>query len=389
MSAICGMRGMRNMCGTLCTQDIPTMHPTEAPTDNFRRLIRQAAALCAVVHSMYIALFAWAQVDVLALFNVLSVATHCLAFWLARPGGAPRAASLLLITEITVHAIAATVLIGWGSGFHYLMLPVIPIAMLSSSEHTTTKNTIALCLSAFYLGLDGWSDNNPPLHALSHTLIDLLRYQNIITLLLSFIILSRGYYNVVTQAQAALSWQASTDPLTGAINRRRFMEVGRAELARQQRHNQPIALLLCDIDHFKRINDACSHKGGDQVLQDFHRRALGVTRSTDSICRWGGEEFLILLPETDMEGAAQLAERLRHTISATPFKLSGAQALPVTVTVGVTTLNPEESLLDAVDRADQALYRGKRQGRDQVVCSSSGSSAAPSDPAPGPAKGRD
>ena len=345
------------------------MHPIEAPNDNFRLLIRQASALCVLVHSLYIALFVWAQVDALAWLNVASVLTHCTAFWLSRTDRHVRAASLVLIAEITVHAIAATVVIGWEAGFHYLMLPVVPVAMLSSSEHRMTKNAIALCLSAIYLGLDGWSDTNPPQYLLDDTVLDLLRYQNIVTLLLAFIVLSRGYYNVVTQAQAALAKEASTDPLTGAVNRRRLMDLGRSEMAKQQHGEPPLALLLCDLDHFKRINDTHGHRAGDLVLQDFYRRALGVTRSTDTICRWGGEEFLILLPYTPTAGARDLAERLHQAVVTAPFRVGSGKVLHVTVTIGVATVRAGEDLLDAVHRADAALYQGKQQGRNQVVLS--------------------
>ena len=345
------------------------MHPIEAPNDNFRLLIRQASALCVLVHSLYIALFVWAQVDALAWLNVASVLTHCVAFWLSRTDCHVRAASLVLIAEITVHAIAATVVIGWEAGFHYLMLPVVPVAMLSSSEHRMTKNAIALCLSAIYLGLDGWSDTNPPQYLLDDTVLDLLRYQNIVTLLLAFIVLSRGYYNVVTQAQAALAKEASTDPLTGAVNRRRLMDLGRSEMAKQQHGEPPLALLLCDLDHFKRINDTHGHRAGDLVLQDFYRRALGVTRSTDTICRWGGEEFLILLPDTPTAGARDLAERLHQAVVTAPFRVGSGKVLHVTVTIGVAAVRAGEDLLDAVHRADAALYQGKQQGRNQVVLS--------------------
>ena len=275
------------------------MHPIEAPNDNFRLLIRQASALCVLVHSLYIALFVWAQVDALAWLNVASVLTHCVAFWLSRTDRHVRAASLVLIAEITVHAIAATVVIGWEAGFHYLMLPVVPVAMLSSSEHRMTKNAIALCLTAIYLGLDGWSDNNPPQYLLDDTVLDLLRYQNIVTLLLAFIVLSRGYYNMVTQAQAALAKEASTD----------------------------------------------------------------------TICRWGGEEFLILLPYTPTAGARDLAERLHQAVVTAPFRVGSGKVLHVTVTIGVATVRAGEDLLDAVHRADAALYQGKQQGRNQVVLS--------------------
>ena len=151
------------------------------------------------------------------------------------------------------------------------------------------------------------------------------------------------------------------------MNRRRLMDMGRSEMAKQQRGEPPLALLLCDLDHFKRINDTHGHRAGDLVLQDFYRRALGVTRSTDTICRWGGEEFLILLPDTPTTGACDLAERLHQAVVTTPFRVGSGKVLHVTVTIGVATVRAGEDLLDAVHRADAALYQGKQQGRNQVV----------------------
>ena len=103
------------------------------------------------------------------------------------------------------------------------------------------------------------------------------------------------------------------------------------------------------------------------MLQDFYRRALGVTRSTDTICRWGGEEFLILLPDTPTAGARDLAERLHQAVVTAPFRVGSGKVLHVTVTIGVATVRASEDLLDAVHRADAALYQGKQQGRNQVV----------------------
>lgn len=168
------------------------LHPIEAsqrqlsPADT-----RQASALCVLVHSLYIAVHrafcvGQSRCPGLAECGQCAHPLRCVAFWLSRTDRHVRAASLVLIAEITVHAIAATVVIGWEAGFHYLMLPAVPVAMLSSSEHRMTKNAIALCLSAIYLGLDGWSDNNPPQYLLDDTVLDLLRYQNIVTLLLAF-----------------------------------------------------------------------------------------------------------------------------------------------------------------------------------------------------------
>ena len=344
------------------------MHPIEARNDNFRLLIRQASALCVLVHSLYIALFVWAKVDALAWLNVASVLTHCVAFWLSRTDRHVRAASLVLIAEITVHAIAATVVIGWEAGFHYLMLPVVPVAMLSSSEHRMTKNAIALCLTAIYLGLDGWSDTNPPQYLLDDTVLDLLRYQNIVTLLLAFIVLSRGYYNMVTQAQAPPAKEASTDPLTGAVNRRRLMDMGHSEMAKQQRGEPPLALLLCDLDHFKRINDTHGHQMGDLVLGRVAQVLQATARKGDLICRLGGEEFLVVALDIEPAGVFLLAERLREAISHSEVPSISAQGpIRCTVTIGVSESFSHPQALDAVlQQADAALYRGKASGRDRV-----------------------
>ena len=344
------------------------MHPIEAPNDNFRLLIRQASALCVLVHSLYIALFVWAQVDALAWLNVASVLTHCTAFWLSRTDRHVRAASLVLIAEITVHAIAATVVIGWEAGFHYLMLPVVPVAMLSSSEHRMTKNAIALCLSAIYLGLDGWSDNNPPQYLLDDTVLDLLRYQNIVTLLLAFIVLSRGYYNVVTQAQAALAKEASTDPLTGAVNRRRLMDMGRSEMAKQQHGEPPLALLLCDLDHFKRINDTYGHLVGDDCLRCTSNTLAETLRPYGALlARFGGEEFIAALPGMGLGEASVVAEELRQALRTAPCR-SGELEIAVSASIGVhcVDLEARDSLESALQVADQALYAAKAEGRDCV-----------------------
>ena len=314
-----------------------------------------------LVHSLYIALFCVGKVDALAWLNVASVLTHCVAFWLSRTDRHVGAASLVLIAEITVHAIAATVVIGWEAGFHYLMLPVVPVAMLSSSEHRMTKNAIALCLTAIYLGLDGWSDNNPPQYLLDDTVLDLLRYQNIVTLLLAFIVLSRGYYNMVTQAQAAPAKEASTDPLTGAVNRRRLMDMGRSEMAKQQPGSRPWPCCCCvtwTISSASTTPMATAQetwccriftaaRWGDPIHR--HDLPLGRRRVPDSAAG------------PPPQGPATWQSACTRPLSP-PFRVGSGKVLHVTVTIGVATVRASEDLLDAVHRADAALYQGQTAG---------------------------
>ncbi|RME88031.1 MAG: diguanylate cyclase [Anaerolineae bacterium] len=161
--------------------------------------------------------------------------------------------------------------------------------------------------------------------------------------------------------------QALTDPLTGLYNRRGLMELGRLELARARRRNKPLSGIMLDIDHFKRVNDTYGHLVGDQVLQALARRCENITREFDLVGRYGGEEFLILLPEADWRAGKNIAERLRATVAnvAIPTR---AGPLRVTVSLGVSQVRSgEETLEGVIERADQALYRAKEMGRNRVV----------------------
>ncbi|SDE74426.1 diguanylate cyclase [Rhodospira trueperi] len=160
--------------------------------------------------------------------------------------------------------------------------------------------------------------------------------------------------------------QADTDGLTGLLNRRAFMsKVGTAfDLAR--RHDRPLALLLLDADHFKRVNDTHGHPAGDAVLVDLARIGTACLRSTDHLGRVGGEEFAILLPETDRDGAITFAERLLADIRAARVDIGGEAPLSYTVSIGIALISAEtDSHETLVQRADQALYAAKSQGRDR------------------------
>ena len=162
--------------------------------------------------------------------------------------------------------------------------------------------------------------------------------------------------------------KAQTDSLTGALNRRAFMESVEAEAKRAQRYNTTACLMVLDLDYFKSINDRYGHAAGDNVLIAFHNVASACIRSTDSLGRLGGEEFGILLPETELEGACQLAERLRHHVEglSNPHEM---EEIRFTVSGGIVQWVPaQESAADALKRADAALYEAKRKGRNCIEC---------------------
>ena len=155
---------------------------------------------------------------------------------------------------------------------------------------------------------------------------------------------------------------ASHDGLTGALTRRAILEACAAEWERWKRHGTPFAILLLDIDHFKRINDQWGHLAGDQVLTGFAQRISATLRKTDRLGRYGGEEFLVLLPLADAEHALATAERLRLATEQIQ------QPVACTVSVGVAAAQAEDAGIDTLlARADAALYQAKRQGRNQVA----------------------
>ncbi|WP_299444452.1 PAS domain-containing protein [uncultured Rhodospira sp.] len=163
---------------------------------------------------------------------------------------------------------------------------------------------------------------------------------------------------------AELEHKATHDVLTGAFNRQQAIRGLDQETRRADRMETPAAVIMADIDHFKAINDTHGHPVGDQVLREVVTRLSDRIRETDLLARWGGEEFLVILPGTDTEGARQLAETLREAMASVPMPPAGT----VTLSLGIAQHRPGESVEDWVARADEALYRAKADGRDCVRC---------------------
>ena len=161
---------------------------------------------------------------------------------------------------------------------------------------------------------------------------------------------------------------AITDALTGLYNRR-YMETHVGTLVDQAiSRGKPLSVLILDIDYFKSINDTHGHDAGDDVLQDFAIRIRKSIRGIDLACRYGGEEFVVVMPETDMAVATMVAERLRRRIASEPFPIQkGARSVEVTISIGIAALGPDDNAAAVIKRADQALYRAKRDGRNRVV----------------------
>jgi two-component system cell cycle response regulator len=180
--------------------------------------------------------------------------------------------------------------------------------------------------------------------------------------------------DVEAEYQRKLAQGALMEPLTGLYNRRYFMERLTSELAAAQRHKRSLALLLVDVDHFKRVNDTRGHAAGDEALRMLSRVLTEATRKEDVVARYGGEEFVVLARETTLSGAHVLAQRIRRDVENARCTHDGEE-LAITVSIGVSVSQglaafekgrTEQQLLEAADRA---LYRAKQSGRNTVVAS--------------------
>lgn len=179
--------------------------------------------------------------------------------------------------------------------------------------------------------------------------------------IVGYVVMSLAYQLAATQA--ALLLAATTDTLTGIGNRRLFFDIASRELAYARRNNLPLSVLL--LDHFKQLNDRFGHAAGDDALVKVAHSCKARLRETDLLCRWGGEEFIVLLQKTPQETACKIADELRRCIASLTLEHCLAQ---ITASIGVIEVHPGMSDLDAaVAAADQQLYRAKSTGRNRVM----------------------
>lgn len=191
------------------------------------------------------------------------------------------------------------------------------------------------------------------------------RYAHMVRTFMKTVHISDSYQLRLKELNEVLDEAMRTDFLTGLMNRRAFFDRIEAELSRSRRHRWLLCILMADIDSFKDVNDRHGHDIGDKVLQETARTFASALRSEDLKVRWGGEEFLALLPETEAAGAEAAAEKLRSIIEGATFDVGG-HPIRVTISIGIAEERGDDSE-GAIRAADQALLEAKRKGRNRVV----------------------
>lgn len=327
-------------------------------------MARRVTVMAACVDLAFLALFLWFDAPLLAWLNLGSIALYAAAYaLLARRINL--LALVLIWTEVLGHATLGTLLIGWDSGFHYYLLMFIP-ATIVSGGHRARPFVLVVLLFLFYMGLHTAARATGTLAPLSATGLWVVHAFNVAVVFAMAAYTARYYYGTVRRAERQLVTLASTDPLTGLSNRRNLIDQAEQALTRSRDAGQPTALVIADIDHFKHINDAHGHEAGDRTIVHVAALLARCCRAQDIAARWGGEEFLVLLPATDTGAAILVAERIRAAVAAQPLA-HGSTAIAVTLSLGVAEVARHETLGPAIARADHALYRSKEDGRNRVT----------------------
>ncbi|TZF82424.1 GGDEF domain-containing protein [Cognatilysobacter lacus] len=261
-------------------------------------------------------------------------------------GGDAAPASLFIVVTTTIGCLVVARMVGMsGALWSY---PAIAAGFLLIRR---TRALLAASLLILLLALDGG--------AFPSELARLMYFSSAsVTCLLAFVF---ARHTALQRAQ--LEALASRDPLTGAANRRAMARELHIAAETARRHRAPVGLLVMDLDHFKRVNDALGHEAGDSVLVDFARLVQSHCRAGDRLFRYGGEEFVLLVPGSDANDLRPLADSLRRAVSAALRSPCG----PITVSVGGAVLRADEDNQQWLARADAAMYEAKHQGRDRVV----------------------
>ncbi|MGD9600298.1 MAG: GGDEF domain-containing protein [Gammaproteobacteria bacterium] len=332
----------------------------------FRMLL--LASLCA--YGSYLLMFAALGIPTMPAVNAAVLGITGLAMWWQRH--ARLMASLALMSVAVIgHALIATWLLGWTANFHLFMFLVLVFLLLCPRFPFALKVAIFIAIAAVY-GIAEHHFHDP---RLEHVRPVILVIRSLNTVVFAGILgfLAHTYARAVQSTtqelegvNADLLRLATTDALTGLLNRRSLSDLMAQEIARFRRNGRAFSVVLGDIDDFKRLNDAHGHQAGDAALVAVAGRLHEAVRTQDRVARWGGEEFLVFLPETGIAEAETVAERIRHALNARPVA-HGERAFPVRMTFGVAEIAQGQSLDEVLVRADRALYAGKRAGKDRIV----------------------
>lgn len=329
----------------------------------------------AVVHLFLTIIFGALKILPLFVFNTCSVLIYVSSFWLIlREKFLP--VYYITYLEIVLHSYVATICLGWQFGFAQYIIAIVPVGYyicytMNIKRHKMLIATISAFVAVLsFLSCKMLSFFWRPLYILESQFWEIGLYIfNAICAFLFLVVFSLVFVfeikisnNQLKHQNAILEQLARTDPLTGLYNRR-SMDIF---LSQALESSSSFTLVMCDIDDFKKINDTYGHDFGDVVLQGIAKVVTAQVKEHGYVCRWGGEEILILINNASLEAAYRISENIRRNVTSQVFECN-SQRVHCSLTLGIAVHNKKDTVEETITRADYNLYRGKRSGKNTVV----------------------
>lgn len=337
-------------------------------------IYKKLLILCAFTHLFYLLIFFYMNIEILVIFNIFSVIIYLLLM-LKPLHSAVTTIFFTIHFEVSIHASLAIILIGWDYGFAYLILCLITLMYISPFKNKIIPYIYGIIEIILFLFIRIYCIYNEPIYTYSSTM-NIKGYLYFFNMFLFFIIIIfLSILNNTTNdlAQSMLNEKnkdlqkiAARDPLTNLYNRR-YMQIKINEAVDLQNMFKSLfCIVIGDIDNFKNFNDIYGHRCGDFILKSIADKFVSSLRESDSVCRWGGEEFLILIQDIDLEKSLVIVERIRKSISNETFIYKN-QELKVTMTFGLSCCKVGVPVEQTIEEADRLLYIGKKRGKNCVV----------------------
>ncbi len=327
-----------------------------------------ALVFAGLTHFLFIFLFIFLDIPQLVIVNIVSVLIYlyCI-FGLALKTLDSKDDSIigwLVYFELIGHGVIATYFLGLESGFQYYIytLVLIPFFIWTYTLSIHLIRAVGIIIIALFLEI--WGHTNNPVVELNSEYVNFLHYMNLTLVLMIIALISYFYTANSNTYQNLLFEKSNNDPLTKLHNRRYVDEIFENNMFTSKENNSSFALLLIDIDYFKKINDLYGHKCGDNVLIKLSKILKQNVRKSTIVSRWGGEEFLIVLEDSNKDELIYIAERLRIAVESTVMIQN--KSIQITITLGGAVSKEDETFEMVLARADKALYQGKENGRNQV-----------------------
>lgn len=338
-------------------------------SSSFHLFVRRAISAAIATHVLFLLLFVFLKVPVLIATNLGSLPLYLVSLWLLRSRSFKAIAALVWV-DLIAHSLISVSVLGWQSGFHFYLLLLVPMSFLNISKYRDKRIFQITAILLTYLLLDYYSYGRPVIIELPSTFSMLIRYINVVICFIGLSYQLYGYRSLLQQEyRLPTSESASTDQLTGLDNRSAILSKIDEIFSSSPYARQPMALIIADVDLFKQLNEQYGHHVGNMVLVHVAQILHDSVRHNDRASRWGGGEFLILLPGGSLVSAEQIAKRVQRKLFSTPL-LADGKSLSISLTFGVAELLPDENFNQCLIRADSALQQGKLNGGNQIELAS-------------------